>query len=290
MFGVFAVQSTLAGMQVSGMDQPILWLRPLAATLIGPLFYLHLRAIEEPTFQLTPRSGLHLLGPVAMILTRLAIPDGPHLDAIILTSLSAYALLITRTLHPSAPGQQKWQRIVLIWMIAMILADLILLFEMTGLDTLDQSLGMLVIASSLLIFLAYILLTSLHQDGPLSWIATRLRTTPTDPGLRPRLDAHMHNARPWLDPELTLARLARQLSVPQRQISELINDHRGTSVSRWINSFRITEAQRLMHAAPKRALVELMLDAGFQTKSNFNKAFKDETGETPSAWRKANCG
>lgn len=289
-FGVFAVQSTLAGMQVSGMDQPILWLRPLAATLIGPLFYLHLRAIEEPTFQLTPRSGLHLLGPVAMILTRLAIPDGPHLDAIILTSLSAYALLITRTLHPSAPGQQKWQRIVLIWMIAMILADLILLFEMTGLDTLDQSLGMLVIASSLLIFLAYILLTSLHQDGPLSWIATRLRTTPTDSDLRLRLEAHMQDIKPWLDPELTIARLSRQLAVPQRQISELINDQLGTIFSRWINSYRIAQAQSLMREAPKRPLVELMLDAGFQTKSNFNKAFKDETGTTPSAWRKANCG
>ena len=29
-----------------------------------------------------------------------------------------------------------------------------------------------------------------------------------------------------------------------------------------------------------------MLDCGFQTRSNFNKAFKDVTGETPSEWRK----
>ena len=85
-----------------------------------------------------------------------------------------------------------------------------------------------------------------------------------------------------------MARLARQLSLPQRIVSETVNDRFGTSVSRWINGWRIAEAQRLMAVAPERPLVELMLDCGFQTRSNFNKAFKDVAGETPSAWRKRN--
>ena len=99
----------------------------------------------------------------------------------------------------------------------------------------------------------------------------------------------MTDARPWLDPELTVARLARQLGLPQRSVSETVNDQFAMSVSRWINGWRIVEAQRLIHATPERPLVELMLDCGFQTRSNFNKTFKDLTGETPSAWRKRNC-
>jgi AraC-like DNA-binding protein len=77
--------------------------------------------------------------------------------------------------------------------------------------------------------------------------------------------------------------------LPQRTVSEIVNDQYETSVSRWINGWRVAEAQRLIRAAPERPLVELMLDCGFQTRSNFNKAFKDITAETPSEWRKREC-
>ena len=43
-----------------------------------------------------------------------------------------------------------------------------------------------------------------------------------------------------------------------------------------------------MAGNPGRPLVELMLDCGFQTRSNFNRAFKEIAGETPSAWRRHN--
>jgi AraC-like DNA-binding protein len=289
-FGVFAIQSGLSGLQIISPDQPILWLRPLTAMLIGPLFFLHLSAAANRNFTLTLRTALHLLGPALMVLTRLVISDGWYLDVMILISVTTYAGLIAWQISPVVLGQQKWKRVVVAWLVAMAIADLIVGFEMIALASLDQSISMLVMASGLLIFFAYFLLASLHQEGPLAWIATRLRATPTDSDLRLRLEAHMQDIKPWLDPELTIARLSRQLAVPQRQISELINDQLGTIFSRWINSYRIAQAQSLMREAPKRPLVELMLDAGFQTKSNFNKAFKDETGTTPSAWRKANCG
>jgi AraC-like DNA-binding protein len=288
-FGLFALQSALSALQPLEPTHPLLWLRPLAAMLIGPLFYLHLAATTRPDFTLTARTGLHLTGPLGMLLARLLTPDSWYLDVMIALSVIGYAALIARTLTPATPGQGRWKRVLLAWLIAMLIADLVIGYEMTGLVRLDQSISMLITAAGLMIFFAYFLLTSLHQHGPLNWIARRIRASGDDPHFPERLTAHMHETRPWLDPDLTLARLARQLAVPQRQISQQVNDQHGVSVSRWINSYRIAEAQRLMQETPKRALIELMLDAGFQTKSNFNKAFKDETGTTPSAWRKANC-
>ncbi|WP_418904041.1 helix-turn-helix domain-containing protein [Maricaulis maris] len=72
---------------------------------------------------------------------------------------------------------------------------------------------------------------------------------------------------------------------PQRQGSETVSEEWGMSVSRRLTTYRVSETQRLMLETPDRPLVDLMLDCGFQTRSNFNCAFKDFTGQTPSAWR-----
>jgi AraC-like DNA-binding protein len=287
-FILFAIQHALAGLQISLSDYSVFWWRPVLAMLLAPLLYLHIAATTRPEPTLALRDLAHLAGPVAMIATRFAIPDAWHIDAMITASLIVYAALIAGTLPSHSSGQRRWKSVVIAWMGMMAVADQVVMLEMTGLQSLDQSISMLVLVTGLMLFFAYFLFTSLHQSGPLAWISTRLNRTAPIADLRTRLEAHMDEARPWLDPELTIGRLARQLKVPQRQLSETINDNFNMSFSRWINRWRIGEAKRLMQTNPARPLVELMLDAGFQTKSAFNKSFKDETGNTPSAWRKAN--
>ena len=48
--------------------------------------------------------------------------------------------------------------------------------------------------------------------------------------------------QPYLDPDLTLARLARRLHVPIKQLSLAINMVKGENVSRYVNGFRIRSA------------------------------------------------
>jgi AraC-like DNA-binding protein len=288
-FILFVIEHGLAGLQLTQPDFPVLWLRPVLAMFLAPLFYLQIAATNRTQPVLSLRGAAHLLGPAAMITARLIIPDDWHIDAMITASLIIYAVLIAFTLPAHSTSERRWKIVVVAWMVLMALADQIVALEMTGLDTLDQSISLLVLATGLMLFFAYFLFTSLHQGGPIAWISTRLNRATTPAAFRTRLEAHMGDARPWLDPELTISRLARQLGIPQRQLSEAINDNFEMSFSRWVNRWRIAEAKRLMQTDPRRPLVELMLDAGFQTKSAFNKSFKDETGETPSAWRKANA-
>lgn len=87
------------------------------------------------------------------------------------------------------------------------------------------------------------------------------------------------------DPDLTLNRLARQAGIPARQISAAINRVQGRSVSQMVNEYRITEACRLLRGT-EQTVTQVMLESGFQTKSNFNREFLRATGMTPSDWRR----
>ena len=85
--------------------------------------------------------------------------------------------------------------------------------------------------------------------------------------------------------DLSLRRLARRLGLPDRQVSNAINRARGTSVSQFVNDFRIQEACTLL-CSTQKTIMEVSLMAGFATKSNFNREFLRVVGQTPSQWRK----
>lgn len=289
-FALFAVQHLLTSLAVMEISPGLVWWRPVLAMGLAPAIFLHLRAMARPAARLSPGDLIHLAGPAGLALARLPLGDGPYLDQAIIASLAGYGAFGLFRIDAQTAAARRWKHMVCGWLFVMALADLGVMVELAGGDGLGRSRTLIVMIAGFLVFLAYFLLTSLNQTGPLSWIMTRIRRNPAGNGpVKARLERHMTEARPWLDPKLTVARLARQLGLPQRSVSETVNDAFGVSVSRWINGWRIAEAQRLMAAEPGRPLVELMLDCGFQTRSNFNKAFSEIAGETPSAWRKCNC-
>lgn len=104
-----------------------------------------------------------------------------------------------------------------------------------------------------------------------------------------RIEARIDEEKWFLQTDLTLNALARKLGIPARQISEAVNQARSCNVSQWINRFRIHYAQRLLleSSAP---VTDIMLDAGFATKSNFNREFVRISGMTPTDYRRAAVG
>ena len=89
----------------------------------------------------------------------------------------------------------------------------------------------------------------------------------------------------FLDPDLTLNRLARKAGTPSRLISEAINQVEQQSISQLLNHYRIEHAKHLLLTTDD-TITQIYLSSGYQTKSNFNRAFSNITGTTPSQFRR----
>lgn len=90
----------------------------------------------------------------------------------------------------------------------------------------------------------------------------------------------------YRDHDLTLQRIARRTGITARKISHAVNRGHGTTVTDLVNGYRVREAMRLLRDSDL-PVTQVMLDAGFQTRSNFNRAFRATTGQTPTAYRRS---
>lgn len=98
------------------------------------------------------------------------------------------------------------------------------------------------------------------------------------------VEALLKRERLHCDENLNLSRLARRAGIPARRISAAVNRLAGMNVSQYVNGYRIEEACRLLRDTDA-TVTTVMLEAGFQTKSNFNREFRRVTGLSPAAWR-----
>jgi len=144
----------------------------------------------------------------------------------------------------------------------------------------------------LLYFINSVLLKGLHQNemflgAQRSASDNSAPSTEENQSLIHKLNTHIAENKPYLDPELTLNDLSSQLNISSRQLSTLINAELGKSFFDLINSYRIEEAKRILRefGDPKLTVLEVMYEVGFNSKSSFNTAFKKYTGSTPTAYR-----
>ncbi|MNN74956.1 HTH-type transcriptional activator RhaR [compost metagenome] len=79
------------------------------------------------------------------------------------------------------------------------------------------------------------------------------------------------------------------MGIPARKVSQAINQQAGMNVSQYVNQLRIQQAARWLSSSD-RPVTEIMLEAGFSTKSNFNREFLRVQGMSPSEWRRQQAG
>ena len=102
----------------------------------------------------------------------------------------------------------------------------------------------------------------------------------------------MDAGQPFLDPDLDLNNLAERLGVGAQTLSELLNSHGGVKFYDYVNRRRVAAAQRLLRdpAQAGATVLDVALQAGFSSKSTFNKYFKQEVGQTPTEYRQQPTG
>lgn len=97
----------------------------------------------------------------------------------------------------------------------------------------------------------------------------------------------MDNKKPFLDPELSLFKLASQLNISSHILSYIINNSCGENFHQFINRYRIEEAKKMIQNSNMRhfSLMGIGFEVGFNSKTVFNTTFKKSTGQTPSEFK-----
>jgi len=104
------------------------------------------------------------------------------------------------------------------------------------------------------------------------------------------LQSLMTVQRIYREPSLTVAALALRMGLPEHRLRRLINQGLGhRHFSAFLNAYRIGDAKQAL-ADPRQADVPVLtiaMDVGFQSIGPFNRAFKADTGLTPTEFRRS---
>lgn len=103
------------------------------------------------------------------------------------------------------------------------------------------------------------------------------------------LKKYMADEKPFLDPALTIQDISKEMNVPIRELSVLINHQLGQHFYDFVNTYRIENAMEILKDPSKTKVIilEILYEVGFNSKSSFNTAFKKHTGNTPTEYRKS---
>lgn len=156
-----------------------------------------------------------------------------------------------------------------------------------------QSLGIAVSTSQVVALCLVALAAALAGDGvPRGQTPEPVRadqvTTP-DTETAKAVDALFDGTDLHTDMDLSLRKVARKLGVPDRTVSRAINGTYGQTFKQYVNQRRVADAQRLL-VETDLSIIDVGLEAGFLTKSNFNRTFLEVTGQSPSAYRLSATG
>ncbi|UOQ65162.1 helix-turn-helix domain-containing protein [Hymenobacter volaticus] len=91
----------------------------------------------------------------------------------------------------------------------------------------------------------------------------------------------------YLNPTLTLAELSAHTGLAPRLISFTVNNGFGQPFNDLVNSYRVAEVKRRLATpdAQRLTLLGIAFESGFNSKTTFNRIFKQFTGVAPRDWQ-----
>ncbi|MEG1320130.1 helix-turn-helix domain-containing protein [Chryseobacterium sp.] len=103
------------------------------------------------------------------------------------------------------------------------------------------------------------------------------------------LKRYMVEKKPFLNSSLTIQDISKEIDIPVRDLSLLINHQLGQHFYDFVNTYRIESAMNILKddTKSKVTILEILYEVGFNSKSSFNTAFKKHTGNTPTFYRKS---
>lgn len=106
-----------------------------------------------------------------------------------------------------------------------------------------------------------------------------------------KMDQSVKQKQLFRDCELNLDQLALKTEINKYQISEMLNGYKHKPFYRYINEYRIEYFKNMVEKAIEKNeninFLSFAYEAGFKSKSSFNRYFKEIIGKTPSEYYKS---
>ncbi|MEM9779393.1 MAG: helix-turn-helix domain-containing protein [Pseudomonadota bacterium] len=267
----------------------------LAATIPAVAWFAFRQAAFGPTR--VWHLSLNAIGPLAAVIAIATHPQA--LDALIPLLFAGYGLailIVLRTGEESLPHSRLEEaglslliwRVLAVALLASAITDVFIAVRLAAGDS-SVLLWLPSLTSSITLFVLGVLGLSnsaeSQNDPEPDPPAYSPEDERRDEAIIEKLDAFVVARKPYVDPDLTLARLARQLHVPEKSLSRAINKRKGENVSRYINAHRVAHACAMLQKGS--SVTEAMLASGFNTKSNFNREFLRVQKTSPRLWLQA---
>jgi AraC-like DNA-binding protein len=97
----------------------------------------------------------------------------------------------------------------------------------------------------------------------------------------------INSKKPYLDPELTIAKLSEMSGLPVNHVSYLLNTKFNKTFFDFINFYRIEEYKTQVRNPENNnlTLLGISFNCGFNSKATFNRVFKNYLNMTPKAYK-----
>lgn len=297
---------------------------PLVYLLIGPLLYIYIQAMTQKDFRPNPLHLLHLVpftinvilylpryfsAEQAKIMLLQSYSHVGHMNIPLLLALifrffhllvylilsfrliQRYTSAVKNLFSSERRAKLNWMR-KLAFSIFTVFFSLILFFilKISG-DSLFVKTGtwLSIWETLVVLYLSYVCLIQ-PDIFKIENIKKKYERFPLSPHQAERymnkLLKYMETHKPYLESELNIRKLSKQLSIPYWHLSRVINEKLRINFFEFINSYRIEEAKRLIVSKEDDLnMLEIAFASGFNSKSAFNLVFKKKLKITPSQFK-----
>jgi len=301
-FALLGIQSILTSIRFGPALNSAPPIQPILAMLICPIAFVAFQSLRGPGGEGLPKTYVLQVLPAALMagILGLGLKLPVPIDSFIWASFLIYCILFIFEISEGpdsferfgteAVGALVTARIVTVSLLAVILAYDVIIFinlEYWGSIYTNE----IIATGNLLLIAISVSVLIFPNTFPTSVVAKPSRPTdqssasPEDRKVYDKLEHLMRTKRPFLDPNINITRVARQLGVPARSVSNAVNKISSQNFSQFVNQFRVSEACSMLSNSDL-PITEIMYEAGFQTKSTFNREFLAVVGKSPSDCRK----
>ncbi len=143
---------------------------------------------------------------------------------------------------------------------------------------------------SLVLYVIVLVRLSFHKQNTRRLISNPKAILLSDSELhsyKTRVTNYFEENRPFLNPNITLPQIAKELNISHHLLSKVINDAFKLNYNDFVNSFRVDYAKDLLRKSEfeNYKISIIAEESGFNSISAFNASFKKFTNTTPSKFR-----